>query len=238
MQQLDFGLEAWWMSKQKDDHAVYSIGAVAKMLDVPASTLRAWEERYSVITPGRSEGAQRLYSRAQVEQLRYIKSEIESGASAADAHRLLAQQVAASRTPAAPAERDAETRPLILIVERDQYAADLEEYFLRTEGYEVAIALDPIQARLQFQERSPAVVVIDLLISGGAGFRLCAEFAAKQTTQVLAVAAIDSADEAIHLGAAGFLRKPLEPLALVSSVRDLLGTSALTRQSTRTPLSR
>jgi len=35
MQQLDFVREAWWMSKQKDDHAVYSIGAVAKMLDVP-----------------------------------------------------------------------------------------------------------------------------------------------------------------------------------------------------------
>ncbi len=226
------------MASEKSDRAVYSIGAVARMLDVPASTLRAWEERYSVVTPSRSGGAQRLYSRTQVEQLRFVKAQMDSGASAADAHRLLAQELAASRIPAAPPERRSEAKSLILIVDRDPYAADLAEYFLRTEGYEVAIAHDAVQARLHFQERSPDVVVIDLLISGGAGFRLCAEFAAKGTASVLAVAAIDSADEAVHLGAAAFLRKPLEPLALVSSVRDLLGTSALTRQSRRSSITR
>jgi DNA-binding NtrC family response regulator len=47
---------------------------------------------------------------------------------------------------------------------------------------------------------------------------------------VLAVSAIDSADEAMRLGASAFLRKPLESLTLVSTVRDLLGTSALARQ--------
>ena len=226
------------MANEKSDRAVYSIGAVARMLDVPASTLRAWEERYSVVTPSRSGGAQRLYSRTQVEQLRFVKAQMDSGASAADAHRLLAQELAASRIPAAPPERRSEAKSLILIVDRDPYAADLAEYFLRTEGYEVAIAHDAVQARLHFQERSPDVVVIDLLISGGAGFRLCAEFAAKGTASVLAVAAIDSADEAVHLGAAAFLHKPLEPLALVSSVRDLLGTSALTRQSRGSSITR
>ena len=74
-----------------DERAVYSIGAVARMLDVPTSTLRAWEERYGVVTPNRSDGSQRLYSRSQVEQLRYIKDQIDSGLSAADSHRLLAQ---------------------------------------------------------------------------------------------------------------------------------------------------
>jgi len=226
------------MASEKSDRAVYSIGAVARMLDVPASTLRAWEERYSVVTPSRSGGAQRLYSRTQVEQLRFVKAQMDSGASAADAHRLLAQELAASRIPAAPPERRSEAKSLILIVDRDPYAADLAEYFLRTEGYEVAIAHDAVQARLHFQERSPDVVVIDLLISGGAGFRLSAEFAAKGTASVLAVAAIDSADEAVHLGAAAFLHKPLEPLALVSSVRDLLGTSALTRQSRGSSITR
>ena len=218
------------MSSRKDDPAVYSIGAVARMLDIPASTLRAWEERYSTITPNRSGGSQRLYSRAQVEHLRFIKTQMESGVSAADAHRLLTQELAVARGPAAPADRQTASRPLVLIVERDTYAADLEEYFLRTEGYEVAISLDATQARLQFQELSPDVVVIDLLISGGAGFGVCADFAASGAAQVLAVAAFDSAEEAIRLGADAFLRKPLEPLALVSGVRDLLGTSALTRR--------
>jgi DNA-binding transcriptional MerR regulator len=218
---------------RQEDQAIYSIGAVARMLDIPTSTLRAWEERYAVITPLRSDGSQRLYSRAQVEQLRFIKSRLEAGASAADAHRLLSQEMAADRIPAVEVEVVDQNKPLVLLAERDSYAAGLAEYFLRTEGYEVAIASDATQARLQFEERSPDVVVLDLLISGGAGFRLCAEFAAKGTAQIVAVSAIDSAAEAMRLGAAAFLHKPLEPLTLASTVRDLLGTSAMARQGQR-----
>ena len=218
---------------QQDQEALYSIGAVARMLDVPTTTLRAWEERYGVITPERSHGAQRLYSRDQIEHLRFIKAQIEGGASAADAHRLLGQAIRGGRVPAShqpPRDR----RPLIMIAERDPYAADLAEYFLRTEGYDVCIALDARQATLLFDERSPELVVLDLLISGGAGFRLCAEFAAKGGTVVVAVASIDAAHEALRAGAAAFLHKPLEPLVLVSTIRDLLGTSALSRETRRT----
>jgi DNA-binding NtrC family response regulator len=98
--------------------------------------------------------------------------------------------------------------------------------------------LDAIQAKLQFEERSPDLVVVDLLISGGAGFRLLGEFAAKETAPVIAVSAIDSAAEAMRMGAAAFLRKPLRPLAIVSTVRDLLGTSALGRPARRMKVSR
>src|SRR5256886_1850128 len=194
--------EPRYMAVLKKDRAVYRIGAVARLVEFPASTLRAWEERYSIVTPSRSGGAQRLYSRVQVEQLRYIKSQMESGASAADAHRLLAQDLAAARVPAAPPEPLSETRPLILIVDRDPYAADLAEYFLRTEGYDVVIAKDAVQARLHFLERSPNVVVIDLLISGGAGFRLVPGFGARGRASGPSVAAIDSAAWGLHLGMA------------------------------------
>lgn len=214
----------------EEDPGVYSIGAVARMLDIPTSTLRAWEERYSLITPKRSEGSQRLYSRAQVEQLRFVKSQIELGASAADAHRLLAQELRGGGLPTAEAEHLDEGRPLVLIAEKDAYAADLAKYFLRTEGYDVVVALDATQAKLHFEERSPDLVLLDLLISGGAGFRLVGEFAGKGSAQILAVASIDSAQEALQAGAAAFLRKPLEPLKLVSTIRDLLGTSALVRR--------
>jgi len=213
------------------DQPVYSIGAAAKIVDVPTATLRAWEERYGVIKPKRSEGSQRLYSRNQLEQLKFIKSQIEAGASAADAHRLLSRQLATGRAPAVRPEPSRESKPLILLAEAEAYAAEFAEYLLRTEGYDVSLATDAKQARLLFAERSPDLVVIDLLISGGAGFRLCSELKAESSAQVLAVASIDAADEALAVGASGFLRKPLEPLALASTVRDLLGTSALARPS-------
>jgi len=225
------------MAKQ-EEQAIYSIGAVARMLDVPSSTLRGWEERYGVVTPRRSEGSQRLYSRSQVEQLRFIKLQLESGNSAADAHRLLSQHLAGGAVRIAPPPVGEDRGPLILIAERDAYAADLEEYFLRTEGYDVCVALDANQARVLFAERSPDLVVIDLLISGAAGFGLCSEITSKAAVPVLAVASIDATDEALEAGASAFLTKPLEPLKLVSSVRDLLGTSALVRPARRTEVTR
>jgi DNA-binding transcriptional MerR regulator len=216
---------------QQDQEAVYSIGAVARMIDVPTPTLRAWEERYGVVKPERSHGSQRLYSRSQVEHLRFIKAQIDSGASAADAHRLLTQELQTGRLPMVVGRRQARPSPLIMIAERDAYAADLADYFLRTEGYDVCMALDARQAKLLFEERSPDLVIIDLLMSGGAGFRLCVEFTAKPGTVVLAVASIDSAHEAMLAGASAFLHKPLESLTLVSTVRDLLGTSVLARET-------
>src|SRR5258708_24115225 len=106
------------MSRQ-DDQAVYSIGAVARMLDIPTSTLRAWEERYSVITPMRSEGSQRLYSRIQVEQLRFIKSRLDSRASASHAHRLLSPQLARDDVPPTPVDPTGEPPPFLLVARPD-----------------------------------------------------------------------------------------------------------------------
>jgi len=212
------------------DQPLYSIGAAAKIVNVAATTLRAWEERYGVVRPIRSEGSQRLYSRNQVEQLKFIKAQLDAGASAADAHRLLSEDLGAGHLPASPAEGEA-VKPLVLIAERDPYAAEFAEYLLRTEGCSVAIARDAQQTKLLFDEAEPDLVVIDLLISGGAGFRLTGELRAKSDVVILAVASIDAAAEAVTLGASAFLRKPLEPLALASTVRDLLGTSALARST-------
>jgi DNA-binding transcriptional MerR regulator len=217
----------------QEQQSIYSIGAVARMLDIPTSTLRGWEERYGIVTPNRSRGSQRLYSRTQVEHLRFIKAQLEAGNSAASAHRLLSASLSAGVSRTGPITRGGKRSVLIMLAERDSYAADLAEYFLRTEGYEVCIALDVTQARLLFEERSPDLVVIDLLMSGGRGFELCAEFTAKASSPVLAVASIDRPDDALLAGAAAFLPKPLEPLQLVSTVRDLLGTSALVRQAQR-----
>jgi CheY-like chemotaxis protein len=216
-----------------EEQAIYSIGAVAHMLDIPTSTLRGWEVRYGIITPDRSRGSQRLFSRSQVERLRFIKAQIDSGKSAADAHRLLAQQLSVGPLRMVLDPEGGERRILILIVERDSYAADLQEYFLRTEGYDVCTATVVTDAMDLFKERSPDLVIVDLMVAGGAGFGLCAELTAAGSTPVLAVSSIDMPDEAMLAGASAFLAKPLKPLDLVSAVRDLLGTSALARRKLR-----
>lgn len=212
---------------------IYSIGAVAHILGIPTATLRAWEERYGVVRPTRSKGARRLYTREQIEQLRYLKGRIDDGLTAADAHRLLAVELSGGHLGGQRDSPDADPKTRVLIVERDAYAADLAEYFLKTEGYEVWVALEAEGARAAFEESATDVALIDLLMSGGAGFRLCREFCERRSVHVLAVSALESADEALEAGASAFMQKPLEPLRLVSVVRDLVGTSTLRRDMRR-----
>jgi DNA-binding transcriptional MerR regulator len=213
---------------------IYSIGAVARMLGVPAQTLRAWEERYQQIVPARSGGGQRLYSRDQVDQLSFIRNQIEQGLQPADAHRLLAQQHSdVASIPVEPRRSplpSVDAATTVLLAERDPYAAEFAEYFLRTEGYVVRIVLDPAAADEILRDDPPSVLVVDLLIGVGAGLTLCRTARDNGSVPVLAVSAVDSRDQALAAGAEAFLVKPLEPLQFVSTVRDLVGTSAYLRQ--------
>lgn len=204
--------------------ATYSIGAVARMVRVPPATLRTWEERYAVVQPVRSAGGHRLYTRQDVERLRFVADRVREGISPGDAHRLLSD----TSGPPLPAA-EAGTRIVILLAERDPYAAEFAEFFLKTEGFEVVLALDAADAVGALAEERPQLAVIDLLISGGAGLELCRRVHSRGIP-VLAVSSVATRDAALEAGAAAFLQKPLEPLQLVSTVKDLLGTSSYLRE--------
>ena len=200
---------------------IYSIGAVARMLEVPVATLRNWEERYGAIVPERSAGGHRLYSRDQVDQLRFIGSQIARGLSAADAHRLLAEQ-GVGDGPRQP-DTGVRTRLLVLVAERDPAAAELAQFFLGTEGYEVRLAFTAAEAEEQWREGHPRIAIVELMISGGMGADLCRRLKAHADRAVLAVSVLAARDEALAAGADAFLQKPVDPLELVSTVKDLLG---------------
>jgi DNA-binding transcriptional MerR regulator len=205
---------------------VYSISAVARMLDVPVATLRTWEDRYGQVAPARNGSGHRLYTRHQVEQLRFVRAQMSAGASAADAHRLLAERAQAGE-PLTPGAARPAPRLLIQLAEPDAYAAEFAEYFLNTEGFEVTVTLTDAAAREAFAAARPAVVIIEVLISGGTGLELCRHLRQQAGTAIVVVSAMEVMDAAIDAGADAFLRKPLDPLQLVSTVRDLLRCSAL-----------
>jgi DNA-binding response OmpR family regulator len=146
------------------------------------------------------------------------------GLSAADAHRLLAERLE-SGLPVASAA-GIQPRLLILLAEHDPHAAELQEYFLKTEGFDVEVTLGEQAARKSFADSSPSLVVIELLISGGSGFSLCRAFKEDHDVPIIAVSVLECRDQALEAGADAFLLKPLEPLQFVSTVRDLLGSSA------------
>src|SRR5215207_973452 len=174
---------------------VYSIGAVARMLGIPAATIRNWEERYETIVPERSPGGHRLYSRDQMEQLRFIAAEVSRGLSAADAHRLLGEQGEGSHL-FLDKRRSAATRLLVLLAERDPVAADLAEFFLRTEGYDVHLALAVGDAEERWLESRPQLAIVEMMISGGRGAELCERLKQHDAGCVLAISVLQARDEA------------------------------------------
>jgi CheY-like chemotaxis protein len=196
------------------------------MLGIPVATIRNWEERYGAIVPERSPGGHRLYSRNHVEQLRLIATEVARGLSAADAHRLLAEHSEDGEFLRGDGP-GAGTRLLVLVAERDPVAADLQQFFLRTEGYDVHLAFAVGEAEERWVESRPQLTIVELMISGGRGAELCQRLKQHDAGAVLAISVLEARDEALAAGADAFLQKPLDPLELVSTVKDLLGASAL-----------
>lgn len=57
----------------------HPIQVVARRTGLSADVLRAWEKRYAVVEPGRSEGGRRLYSDDDIERLRLLRRASRAG---------------------------------------------------------------------------------------------------------------------------------------------------------------
>jgi CheY-like chemotaxis protein len=212
-----------------DGRAIYAMAAVERIIGETADAIRGWEERYGLPSPSRSPGGQVLYSRDDVERLRWLAQELAAGREPSDTGAAVpARLVRSSRDEAGP-------QILVLLAERDPRAADLAEYFLRTEGYHVEVCSSANEAEAGAAALQPDVAVVELTLSGHAGLELCRRLGEVSDAAVVAVSSLDSRDQALAAGAEAFLLKPLDPLVLISTIKDLLGASAFLRSREGTP---
>jgi len=92
------------------DKAYFKIGEVCELTGIKTHTLRYWETEFSIIKPKRAGSRQRLYRRADVENILLIKRLIhEDGLTIAGARKFLAKRRGAGATlssppPAAPVQ--------------------------------------------------------------------------------------------------------------------------------------
>ncbi len=212
------------------------------MLGLSQATIRSWEDRYGLIVAERSQGGRRLYTRDQLEQLEFVKQHLDEGLAAADAHRLLAehraggQPIAEPQTPnVAPRRPGGTEHRLVLLAECDRHGAELGDSVLRSEGYEVEIALTAQEAEEKFVSHDPALSIVELMISGGIGRDLCQRLKRRRPTPVLCISSLDLREPALAAGADAFLMKPIEPPQLVSTVNDLIGPNGPTGDAPTTP---
>lgn len=69
----------------------FAIKEVSEMTGVNAVTLRAWQRRYGLLNPMRSEQGHRLYSQADIDKIRLIVSWLEKGVAISKVRPLLQQ---------------------------------------------------------------------------------------------------------------------------------------------------
>lgn len=116
----------------------------------------------------------------------------------------------------------------ILLAERDPFSAELTEHFLRSEGYDVKLEFDPDEALAIAIKHPPNLAIVDMLIAGAKGQRLCSQLLERTARPVVAISSLASADAAFAVGVSAFLQKPIEPLQLIATIHELLGTEAST----------
>ena len=71
-----------------DSAHIYNLKAVMKEVGISAATLRAWERRYHLPMPQRSAGGHRLYSRQDIEMLKWLVARQDEGLSISHAIEL------------------------------------------------------------------------------------------------------------------------------------------------------
>jgi MerR family transcriptional regulator, light-induced transcriptional regulator len=74
------------------DFPIYSIKAVAHLAGITEPTLRAWEKRYSILTPQRTDSGHRRYTKRDIYRIVWLKNRIEEGMSISQASLLLKSQ--------------------------------------------------------------------------------------------------------------------------------------------------
>ncbi len=77
----------------------YRIQTVAEMTGVPAATLRAWERRYGIPVPERSNSSYRLFSEHDVASIRRLKELCDNGMAPAEAAKMVSRLEEASNNP-------------------------------------------------------------------------------------------------------------------------------------------
>lgn len=119
----------------------------------------------------------------------------------------------------------------ILIVDDEENLCFTLQRFLAAEGYDVSTAKDYTGAMKAFEETVYDLIFVDIVLKGKSGIDILREIKQRQIPSVVVmitgVPTIDSASEAVRLGAFDYLPKPVTQQALIRVAGAALRFKAL-----------
>lgn len=120
--------------------------------------------------------------------------------------------------------------PHALVVDDDADGAEMMAALIATEGFTVATAGSLRDARRQLSLQEPDIVLLDLMLPDGSGMQLFEDAKALANTEVVLItghASLDTSIQALRMGAADYLVKPINVKQLSGILSRVIKPSAL-----------
>jgi CheY-like chemotaxis protein len=117
----------------------------------------------------------------------------------------------------------------VLIADDDRVLTRLLAAQLQAKGWQVEVAHDAMQALMFAMRSRPAVIALDINMPGGTGYEVLKKLQQSARTEQIPVLVVsgsidpDEEQKVLALGAAAFLRKPLDPQTLHDALSRLGG---------------
>lgn len=117
----------------------------------------------------------------------------------------------------------------ILVVDDDLNICELLRLYLTKEGYNVVIANDGVSAVTMFQEESPNLVLLDIMLPKLDGWQVCREIRKFSETPIIMLTAKGEVFDRVlglELGADDYVVKPFDTKEIVARIKAVLRRSA------------
>ena len=117
----------------------------------------------------------------------------------------------------------------ILVVDDDLNICELLRLYLSKEGYNVVIANDGVTAVTMFQEESPNLVLLDIMLPKLDGWQVCREIRKFSETPIIMLTAKGEVFDRVlglELGADDYVVKPFDTKEIVARIKAVLRRSA------------
>ena len=113
----------------------------------------------------------------------------------------------------------------ILIVDDDNNIAELISLYLTKECFDTKIVNDGEEALKAFEQYSPNLILLDLMLPGIDGYQVCREVRAKANVPIIMLSAKGEIFDKVlglELGADDYIMKPFDSKELVARVKAVL----------------
>ncbi|MEY4898740.1 MAG: hypothetical protein RL294_551 [Actinomycetota bacterium] len=117
----------------------------------------------------------------------------------------------------------------VLVVEDEQSLREPLVYILQREGFDVLEAVDGPSALIQWQNNSPDLILLDLMLPGMSGVDVCREIRARSNVPIIMVTAKDSEVDKVvglEIGADDYVVKPYSTRELLARIKAVLRRGA------------